>query len=91
MALDLSELNSLCDKRRAVRYKLEKAIASYEATGLRPAVYVAVNGVGFDLLADDGGFFARLQQLIDPEAFGYQSFDSINYYTNKLIELNKKV
>ena len=38
IALDLSELNALTAKRQSVRDKLEKAIAAYEATNVRPQV-----------------------------------------------------
>lgn len=34
---------------------------------------------------------AFLQQWVAPERFGFEKLDSINYYTSKLIELNKKV
>ena len=38
IALDLSELNALTAERQSVRDKLEKAIAAYEATNVRPQV-----------------------------------------------------
>lgn len=34
---------------------------------------------------------AFLQQWVAPERFGFEKLDSINYYTQKLVELNQKV
>ena len=42
-------------------------------------------------LQDSKGWLAFLQQWVAPERFGFEKLDSINYYTSKLIELNKKV
>ena len=95
IALDLKELNRLSRERQNVRNKLEKAIASYEATGERPKKYVQTFMKMGDsqLLAmdEDDTISGYLQMLIDPESFGYEAFDGINYYTNKLILLNEKV
>ena len=38
IALDLSELNALTAQRQGVRDALEKALAAYEATNVRPQV-----------------------------------------------------
>ena len=40
---------------------------------------------------DSKGWVAFLQQWVAPERFGFEKLDSINYYTSKLVELNKKV
>ena len=40
---------------------------------------------------DARGWVAFLQQWVAPERFGFEKLDSINYYTQKLVELNKKV
>ena len=45
IALDLSELNALTAKRQSMRDKLEKAIAAYEATNVRPQVYLQTGNV----------------------------------------------
>ena len=45
IALDLSELNALTAQRQSVRDALEKAIAAYEATNVRPQVYIQTGKV----------------------------------------------
>ena len=43
------------------------------------------------IVQDSKGWVAFLQQWVAPERFGFEKLDSINYYTSKLVELNKKV
>lgn len=45
VALDLSELNSLCSQRKDVVSSLEKAIAYYEAKNERPKVYIQTGNI----------------------------------------------
>lgn len=45
IALDLKELNSITRQRQAVRDSLEKAIAYYEATNIRPEVFIQTGKV----------------------------------------------
>ena len=94
VALDLTELDHLSYCRKLIRDKLEKAVATYEATGERPNAYVkALNQTADDILSSTevDTMTSLFQKLWDPEAFGYEPFDAINYYTNRLIVLNKKV
>ncbi len=79
-----------------MRDKLEKAVACYEATGERPRAWVQTVKRGGQIMNildidDTNSWLAPLETFIDPEGFGYESFDSLNYYTNKLILLNNKV
>lgn len=94
VALDLKELDNLNSTRKAVRDKLEKAIASFEATGERPKTLVhTFNKSALDILSstEHETCWSMIQKVWDPESFGYESFDAINYLTNRLIELNNKV
>ena len=45
IALDLKELNSITRQRQTVRDSLEKAIAYYEATNMRPEVFIQTGKV----------------------------------------------
>jgi hypothetical protein len=80
-----------------VRDKLEKAIAAYSASNMRPLVSVKTGkasilpdgSLGLPSISD--GPLVLLEQLFAPERFGFEKLDAINYYTNKLIELNKAV
>lgn len=94
VALDLSELNSLSNRRRAIRDKLEKTIACYEATGQRPKMFVQTFMTAGDMevlnMDEATGCLAAIQTF-DPASFGYEPVDSLSYYTSKLIDLNKKV
>ena len=45
IALDLKELNSITRQRQSVRDNLEKSIAFYEATNVRPDVYIQTGKV----------------------------------------------
>ena len=97
IALDLSELNALTAKRQSMRDKLEKAIASYEATNVRPQVYLQTGNVSLfpdgsqALASESNSFVSWLQQYWAPEMYGYELVDSISYYTLQLQDLNRKV
>lgn len=99
VSLDIAELNDMNYQRKDIRWRLEKAIAFYEATNERPTVYIQTSAFSmfpdgsigqpgepdvFDLKALWDVFFA-------PEMNGYESLDAINYYTTRLNELNYKV
>ena len=45
IALDLKELNSITRQRQSLRGSLEKAIAYYEATNVRPEVFIQTGKV----------------------------------------------
>ena len=32
-----------------------------------------------------------MQRVVAPEIYGFEKIDSLSYYTNRLVELNKKV
>ena len=80
-----------------MRDKLEKAIAAYEATNVRPQVYLQTGNVslfpdGSQALASESNTFVSwLQQYWAPEMYGYELVDSISYHTLQLQDLNRKV
>lgn len=97
VALDLHELDALNSLRKQLRYKLEKAIASYEATDERPQLYLQTSTPTLfpdqttGMAVENDEFQAWVAKLVAPEEYGYELTDSINYYVNRLIELNTKV
>ncbi len=96
VALDLSQLDNLSSQRKSVRYNLEKAIAEYEATNIRPKVYIQTKEFTLfmdgttGIAAESDDMSAYFEKLLAPEEYGYELLDSIQYYTNRLIELNNK-
>lgn len=96
VALDLSQLDNLAAQRKSVRYHLEKAIAEYEVTNMRPNVYIKTKEFTLfmdgttGIAAESDDMFTYFEKLFAPEEYGYELLDSIQYYTNRLIELNNK-
>ena len=96
IALDLSQLDSLSSQRKSVRYNLEKAIAEYEATNIRPKVYIQTKDFTLfmdgttGIAAESDDISAYFEKLVAPEEYGYELLDSIKYYANRLKELNDK-
>jgi hypothetical protein len=64
---------------------LSKSVVFHYCLNLYLHLYLCVT------VQDSKGWVAFLQQWVAPERFGFEKLDSINYYTSKLIELNKKV
>jgi hypothetical protein len=96
IALDLKELNSMTKKRKEIRDSLEKAIAYYEATNIRPECFIQTGK--FSLFPDHDNVIAInntrtsvIQKMFSPEIYGYEKFDSLQYYTDRLVDLNKQV
>jgi len=97
VALDLNELNNLVEERKAIRDKLEKVIAAYEATNTRPKVYIQTGNITIfpdettGLASESDSWMSSIQKLLAPEAYGFEPVDAISYYTARLQELNVKV
>ena len=43
------------------------------------------------IASDNKTWTSFLQSAIAPEIYGFEKLDSLSYYTNRLVELNKKV
>eukprot|EP01038_Epipyxis_sp_PR26KG_P006986 gene6986-9547_t len=97
VAQDLNELDSRNNERKKIRDKLEKVIAKYEAKNIRDKVYINTIGKESAELSTAGGIFEGdsilqfLGKALAPEKYGYFPTDAIEFYTNRLIELNREV
>jgi hypothetical protein len=89
-------LNNLTKKRKEIRDSLEKAIAYYEATNIRPECFIQTGK--FSLFPDETTVIttnntrtSAIQKMFAPEIYGYEKFDALKYYTDRLVDLNKQV
>jgi hypothetical protein len=91
IALNLGELDDLCDRRHQIRDKLEKAIAFWNATGKRPTVWIART----DKTLQSKEYLSRCHQKSHRSElaalFGYSAVDSIDYHEVLLSQLNSAV
>lgn len=88
LAYDLNELDQLILQRRSVRDRLEKSVALWKATGIRPTIQVSsefYSGAPHPLepLPSKHSFFLRL--------LGVELYDAIDHYYRVLRMLNDNV
>ena len=106
VTLDLRELNALNYERKVIRDKLEKAIAYYEATNERPETLIQPHGwpsIFGEHIARDPAEEMSIQEfsydcvrtllmsVVDAKEWGFVPVDALNYFTNKLSQLNDKL
>lgn len=85
-AMDLKELDGICNQRRTVRNNLEKAIAFWKATGRRPTVRVPSH------------YYDNVEEPLQPlptgpiaTLLGYKNYDAIDHHYRVLGLLNETV
>lgn len=86
LLLELGELDALTAKRREVRDRLEKSIALWKATGIRPTRWVSKDfypGEDPPLQPQQTGGIAGF--------FGSSVYDAIEHYTHLLAAMNDEV
>lgn len=72
VSLDLKKLNAICSERRNVRDSLEEALATYEATNIRPTIYINTGNVtlflddNVGIVAEDNSWRSAVQKFIAP-------------------------
>lgn len=90
VALDLGELEAVSRHRRRIRDALEKSIALFKATGLRPEIWVA-HDLYEGLTDRPGGIPLPIRDNTWAQTTGRQILDSIEHHTILLDILNNQV
>ena len=96
VALDLSDLNTLCRKRHATRDRVEKEVAAYYATGSRPmaVVQTPIEEPHTWLLpnfSNNHTDWISWEDFFSLEFYGLQKVDALNFFIRRLIRQNEEV